>query len=73
MVFIQVRCNLHQQVSLLKLKFDACPGQNQSSWFVITGKDFEVDAHNVGGIDGNGQVRILLSHRCPYKNNVVGL
>ncbi|KAJ7702382.1 pectin lyase fold/virulence factor [Mycena rosella] len=29
--------------------------QNQASWFVITGKDFEVDAHNTGGIQGNGQ------------------
>ncbi|KAJ6605084.1 pectin lyase-like protein [Mycena sp. CBHHK59/15] len=29
--------------------------QNQASWFVITGRDFEVDAHNTGGIQGNGQ------------------
>ncbi|KAL5524602.1 hypothetical protein ACEPAF_9742 [Sanghuangporus sanghuang] len=29
--------------------------QNQSSWFVVTGRDFEVDAHNQGGINGNGQ------------------
>ncbi|KAJ7173003.1 pectin lyase fold/virulence factor [Mycena crocata] len=29
--------------------------QSQASWFVITGRDFEVDAHNTGGIQGNGQ------------------
>ncbi|KAF9451095.1 glycoside hydrolase family 28 protein [Macrolepiota fuliginosa MF-IS2] len=29
--------------------------QSQSSWFVVTGKDFIIDAHNTGGIDGNGQ------------------
>ncbi|KAJ7847819.1 pectin lyase fold/virulence factor [Mycena olivaceomarginata] len=29
--------------------------QSQASWFVITGSDFEVDAHNTGGIQGNGQ------------------
>ncbi|EJC98108.1 pectin lyase-like protein [Fomitiporia mediterranea MF3/22] len=29
--------------------------QSQSSWFVLTGKDFVVDAHNEGGIEGNGQ------------------
>ncbi|KAI0943021.1 hypothetical protein AcV7_002279 [Taiwanofungus camphoratus] len=29
--------------------------QNQASWFVITGHDFIVDAHNTGGIIGNGQ------------------
>ncbi|KAJ7224758.1 pectin lyase fold/virulence factor [Mycena rebaudengoi] len=29
--------------------------QSQASWFVITGRDFEVDAHNTGGILGNGQ------------------
>ncbi|KAF8581109.1 glycoside hydrolase family 28 protein [Ramaria rubella] len=29
--------------------------QSQASWFVITGKDFVVDAHNTGGIQGNGQ------------------
>ncbi|THH11155.1 hypothetical protein EW145_g825 [Phellinidium pouzarii] len=29
--------------------------QNQASWFVVTGKDFVVDAHNEGGIEGNGQ------------------
>ncbi|KAJ7737359.1 pectin lyase fold/virulence factor [Mycena metata] len=29
--------------------------QSQASWFVITGQDFEVDAHNTGGIQGNGQ------------------
>ncbi|OSX58334.1 glycoside hydrolase family 28 protein [Postia placenta MAD-698-R-SB12] len=29
--------------------------QSQSSWFVITGRDFVVDAHNTGGIIGNGQ------------------
>ncbi|OBZ76809.1 putative galacturan 1,4-alpha-galacturonidase A [Grifola frondosa] len=30
--------------------------QSQASWFVITGHDFEVDAHNTGGIIGNGQL-----------------
>ncbi|KAF5325003.1 hypothetical protein D9619_009789 [Psilocybe cf. subviscida] len=30
--------------------------QNQASWFVVTGSDFEIDAHNTGGIQGNGQV-----------------
>ncbi|KAJ6481930.1 pectin lyase fold/virulence factor [Mycena sanguinolenta] len=29
--------------------------QSQASWFVITGSDFEVDAHSTGGIQGNGQ------------------
>ncbi|KAJ7213449.1 pectin lyase fold/virulence factor, partial [Mycena pura] len=29
--------------------------QSQASWFVITGRDFEVDAHNTGGIQGNGK------------------
>ncbi|KAI0701937.1 pectin lyase fold/virulence factor [Cytidiella melzeri] len=29
--------------------------QDQASWFVVTGKDFTIDAHNIGGIDGNGQ------------------
>lgn len=29
--------------------------QDQASWFVITGHDFTVDAHNTGGIQGNGQ------------------
>ncbi|KJA25253.1 glycoside hydrolase family 28 protein [Hypholoma sublateritium FD-334 SS-4] len=29
--------------------------QSQASWFVVTGSDFEVDAHNKGGIQGNGQ------------------
>ncbi|KAJ7871489.1 pectin lyase fold/virulence factor [Mycena olivaceomarginata] len=29
--------------------------QSQASWFVITGRDFEVDAHGTGGIQGNGQ------------------
>ncbi|KAJ3716650.1 pectin lyase-like protein [Lentinula raphanica] len=29
--------------------------QSQSSWFVVTGSDFEIDAHNTGGIQGNGQ------------------
>lgn len=32
--------------------------QSQASWFVITGRDFEVDAHNTGGIQGNGQVSL---------------
>ncbi|KAF5361505.1 hypothetical protein D9758_006142 [Tetrapyrgos nigripes] len=30
--------------------------QSQASWFVITGSDFEIDAHNTGGVQGNGQV-----------------
>ncbi|KAE9404094.1 pectin lyase-like protein [Gymnopus androsaceus JB14] len=30
--------------------------QSQSSWFVVTGSDFEIDAHNTGGIQGNGQI-----------------
>ncbi|KAK7683589.1 hypothetical protein QCA50_013427 [Cerrena zonata] len=29
--------------------------QSQASWFVITGHDFTIDAHNTGGINGNGQ------------------
>ncbi|KAF8153063.1 pectin lyase fold/virulence factor [Crassisporium funariophilum] len=29
--------------------------QSQASWFVVTGRDFEIDAHNTGGIQGNGQ------------------
>jgi len=29
--------------------------QDQASWFVVTGSDFTVDAHNTGGIQGNGQ------------------
>ncbi|KAI5122792.1 hypothetical protein M0805_000136 [Coniferiporia weirii] len=29
--------------------------QDQASWFVVTGNDFVIDAHNEGGIDGNGQ------------------
>lgn len=29
--------------------------QSQASWFVITGHDFTLDAHNTGGIVGNGQ------------------
>lgn len=29
--------------------------QDQASWFVITGNNFEVNAHNEGGINGNGQ------------------
>ncbi|KAK7023893.1 pectin lyase fold/virulence factor [Favolaschia claudopus] len=29
--------------------------QNQASWFVVTGKNWEVDGHGVGGIQGNGQ------------------
>ncbi|PPQ77955.1 hypothetical protein CVT25_015430 [Psilocybe cyanescens] len=29
--------------------------QSQASWFVVTGSDFEIDAHNTGGIQGNGQ------------------
>ncbi|KZT50621.1 glycoside hydrolase family 28 protein [Calocera cornea HHB12733] len=30
--------------------------QSQASWFVLTGSDFTVDAHNSGGIKGNGQL-----------------
>ncbi|KAK7062812.1 hypothetical protein VNI00_000305 [Paramarasmius palmivorus] len=29
--------------------------QSQASWFVITGKNFVVDGHGTGGLDGNGQ------------------
>ncbi|KAJ8082262.1 hypothetical protein PM082_008110 [Marasmius tenuissimus] len=29
--------------------------QSQASWFVITGRDFVIDAHGSGGIIGNGQ------------------
>ncbi|KAG6901695.1 hypothetical protein C0995_009025 [Termitomyces sp. Mi166 len=29
--------------------------QSQASWFVVTGSDFMIDAHNTGGIQGNGQ------------------
>ncbi|EPS96378.1 hypothetical protein FOMPIDRAFT_53762 [Fomitopsis schrenkii] len=29
--------------------------QSQASWFVVTGRDFVVDAHDTGGIIGNGQ------------------
>ncbi|VDC03652.1 unnamed protein product [Peniophora sp. CBMAI 1063] len=29
--------------------------QSQASWFVVTGSDFIIDAHNQGGIMGNGQ------------------
>ncbi|VDC03660.1 unnamed protein product [Peniophora sp. CBMAI 1063] len=29
--------------------------QSQASWFVVTGSDFVIDAHNQGGINGNGQ------------------
>ncbi|KIY49723.1 pectin lyase-like protein [Fistulina hepatica ATCC 64428] len=29
--------------------------QDQASWFVLTGHDYIVDAHNTGGIQGNGQ------------------
>ncbi|KAF8495592.1 pectin lyase-like protein [Gautieria morchelliformis] len=29
--------------------------QSQASWFVLTGKDFVVDGHGLGGIQGNGQ------------------
>jgi len=29
--------------------------QSQSSWFVVSGSDFVVDAHGQGGIEGNGQ------------------
>lgn len=36
------------------------PFQSQASWFVVTGSDFEIDAHNTGGIQGNGQARIIL-------------
>lgn len=31
--------------------------QSQASWFVVTGRDFTIDAHNEGGIIGNGQVK----------------
>jgi len=29
--------------------------QSQASWFVVKGNDFIIDAHNTGGINGNGQ------------------
>ena len=29
--------------------------QDQASWFVVTGRNFTIDAHNTGGINGNGQ------------------
>ncbi|KAH9934179.1 pectin lyase fold/virulence factor [Fomitopsis serialis] len=29
--------------------------QDQASWFIVTGRDFTLDAHNTGGIIGNGQ------------------
>ncbi|KAF5384153.1 hypothetical protein D9615_003186 [Tricholomella constricta] len=29
--------------------------QSQASWFVVSGNDFVIDAHNIGGIQGNGQ------------------
>ncbi|TDL17667.1 pectin lyase-like protein [Rickenella mellea] len=29
--------------------------QSQASWFVLSGKNFTVNAHNTGGINGNGQ------------------
>ncbi|RDX42411.1 pectin lyase-like protein [Lentinus brumalis] len=29
--------------------------QDQASWFVVTGRDFVIDAHSTGGINGNGQ------------------
>jgi hypothetical protein len=31
--------------------------QNQASCFVVSGRDFIIDAFNTGGIQGNGQVR----------------
>jgi hypothetical protein len=34
--------------------------QDQASWFVVSGQDFVVDAFNTGGIQGNGQVRLLI-------------
>ena len=30
--------------------------QDQASWFVVSGSDFEINAFNSGGIQGNGQV-----------------
>ena len=30
--------------------------QSQASWFVVTGRDFTIDAHRTGGIVGNGQL-----------------
>ncbi|PFH48926.1 glycoside hydrolase family 28 protein [Amanita thiersii Skay4041] len=29
--------------------------QSQASWFVVTGRDFVIDGHSTGGINGNGQ------------------
>jgi len=34
--------------------------QDQASWFVLSGEDFEVNAFNSGGIQGNGQVRAFI-------------
>jgi galacturan 1,4-alpha-galacturonidase len=34
--------------------------QNQASWFVLTGQDFEVNGFGNGGIQGNGQVPSIL-------------
>lgn len=51
-IFIQVFIQSHQS----NLFFFNEYLQSQSSWFVITGSDFVVDAHGVGGIQGNGQV-----------------
>ncbi|KAJ6605100.1 hypothetical protein B0H10DRAFT_1957315 [Mycena sp. CBHHK59/15] len=36
--------------------------QSQASWFVITGRDFEVNAHGTGGIQGNGQAWWKMNH-----------
>ena len=27
----------------------------RASWFIVTGRDFTIDAHVAGSIDGNGQ------------------
>lgn len=37
-------------------RFDVTNLKNQASWFVVTGSNFEIDGHNTGGIQGNGQV-----------------
>jgi galacturan 1,4-alpha-galacturonidase len=53
-IFIQVQFVLN--VSAHSYEVIICSPQSQASWFVLAGRDFTVDAHNTGGIMGNGQV-----------------
>lgn len=53
-VFIQVK-RPNVSVGLYGLNLCIPISQNQASWFVITGSDFVIDAHNTGGIMGNGR------------------